>query len=432
MTGIRVRALLAAFLISGAAYAQELTLSPYSRYAVGDLFSNTSTRNAAMGGLSVASDSYFSINTGNPASFADLLLTTFEFSGFGQVSNLKAQTQSENQVTAGFQNGSYGFANKRVNLAFGFSPFSAVGYNINHYRPVSIEDSALIEKTEYKGSGGLNSAFIGAGTRLFKQRLRVGASYSYLFGDTNYGWRASVLSRDSFEITNFRAVTGIEDVYIRGGVVQYGAIFQDTINQEKGTMWRIGFTGLQSLNLKADRYSFYTAGSVTDTLKQLESGKVRLPSRFGVGINYARYAHWSIGADFVYQDWNTFQYFSDSLSLGREWRLSFGAEIAPDPESYKLFSRIEYRFGAYVKNSYLTFSDASVQDMGLTFGVGIPAARKGGGRNDPGRLTSRVNLSVEAGRRGNLNAGLPLEEYYVRLRVGASLNDLWFIRRVVD
>ncbi|MCB0841545.1 MAG: hypothetical protein KDD99_32970, partial [Bacteroidetes bacterium] len=56
--------------------AQELTSSPFSSHALGDLFSGTTTRNAAMGGISIATDNYFSVNRANPASYADIFYTT--------------------------------------------------------------------------------------------------------------------------------------------------------------------------------------------------------------------------------------------------------------------------------------------------------------------------------------------------------------------
>ena len=90
-------------------FAQELTLSPYSRYAIGDIISSASTRNAAMGGIGVATDNYFSINRLNPASYADMYFTTMDVSVFGQFSGLSSNTSTANQFTAGFQNLAFGF-----------------------------------------------------------------------------------------------------------------------------------------------------------------------------------------------------------------------------------------------------------------------------------------------------------------------------------
>ncbi len=437
MNGKLVRAGLILLLITQTALAQELTLSPYSRYAIGDLVSNTTIRNTSMGGLTVANNNLFSVNPGNPASFADLMLTAFDFSGFGQFSQLRATSKvgpnrQENQFTAGVQNASYGFANRRLNLAFGFAPYSAVGYKISDVRPIVVQDSSLVEKTTYTGNGGLNSAFIGLAGRVLENRLRIGASFTFAFGNMTYDWGASIINNSGVEVTAYRPVTGTEDVYIRGGVFQGGLIYQDTLNKEKEVLWRLGITASQGLEMKADRFSTFQTSSYLDTLINSEQGTVQLPPSLGVGLHVAKNNFWSVGVEATLQNWQNFQYFTDTLSLGRELRLAAGMEIAPNPESFNYFKRIDYRFGAYWKTSYLSFDEVQLQDMGLTFGIGLPATRKGGGRNDPGRITSRVNLGVEAGRRGNISAGLPLEEYYLRIRVGATLNDLWFIRRVVD
>ena len=104
--------------ISYSMIGQQLTRSPYTRYGVGDVLSASTTRNAAMGGIGVASDNYFSINRINPASYSDLVFTTMDISGFGQYSNLRNNSSSEDQITAGFQNILFGFKTFREELCY--------------------------------------------------------------------------------------------------------------------------------------------------------------------------------------------------------------------------------------------------------------------------------------------------------------------------
>jgi hypothetical protein len=56
-------------------------------------------------------------------------------------------------------------------------------------------------------------------------------------------------------------------------------------------------------------------------------------------------------------------------------------------------------------------------ETGITFGLGLPLAG-----------LSNANVGIEISKRGQKDAGL-VQETIVALRVGLSLNDIWFIKR---
>ncbi|MEZ4827282.1 MAG: hypothetical protein R3C61_13540 [Bacteroidia bacterium] len=414
-------------------HAQELTLSPYSRYGIGDIMSTTTTRNAGMGGIGVASDNYFSINRVNPASYGDLVFTTFDISAFGQFSGLKSQTNKENQFTAGFHDIGFGFpSNKSLVLVMGFAPFSSVGYKIVDLKNIQLGDSSYVQETQYSAEGGINQAYLGAALRLWKRKIRIGVNASYLFGNSSYNWLLLLRNADSTVVENFQVITTTRDVYIKGVNSQFGFIYQDTINKKNNILFRLGASGDYSLNLKGDRVTEFDNGTVLDTTsKGFQTGDIVIPSNIGVGFMVNRPGYWSVGADVRYRNWENFQYFDDPVSLGKEMRFSAGAEFSPNPNSQKFLERVNYRFGAYWQQTYLQLEESPIQDMGITLGIGIPAGLKGNSRLNQGRATSRINLSAEIGRRGNTSTQ-PLQELYARIRLGFSLNDRWFIRRVVD
>src|SRR5665648_222779 len=72
------------------------TTSPYSRFGLGDLQSNSFGRTAAMGGASLASRNSQQINTSNPASYTavDSLAFLFEFGVNGKFSSYKNNISS--------------------------------------------------------------------------------------------------------------------------------------------------------------------------------------------------------------------------------------------------------------------------------------------------------------------------------------------------
>ena len=426
-----IRAFVATFLLlfslNQALFAQELTLSPYSRYGVGDIFNTSSTRNAAMGGIGVATDNYFSVNRINPASYADMLFTTLDISGFGQYSQLRTRTDSENQLTSGFQNLSLGFpTNKKLALAIGFSPYSAVGYNISSQRQVML-DTLRTEVTNYQGQGGLNQAFMGMASRMLKDRLRLGANLHYTFGNTNYAREALLLT----DVANSQPVLVQEDIFVGGLGWQGGFIFADTVLKKKNVIFRLGGTIDYTTKLKGSRVIIMNNDRVVDTIRN-EEGFIRLPSQYGVGLMLHRPGHWSLGADLMYQNWAALDYFSETPSLGTETRISIGGEWIPEFDGRRYFKRVRYRLGAYHRESYISVNNEKVGDTGFTFGLGFPASLKGSSRFDIGRSSSQINLAFLIGKRGSLSANLPLEEFYVRMRVGINLNDRWFVRRVVD
>ena len=56
-------------------------------------------------------------------------------------------------------------------------------------------------------------------------------------------------------------------------------------------------------------------------------------------------------------------------------------------------------------------------ETGISFGLGLPLAG-----------LSNANVGLEISQRGQKEAGL-VQETIVALRVGLSLNDIWFVKR---
>ncbi len=415
-------------------YSQSLTISPYSRYAIGDILNNLSTRNAAMGGIGVASDNYFSINFANPAGYADLLFTTFDVSAFGQLSNVSTASNQSLQFNGGLQNLAFGFPpNRGPKLVIGFSPYSTVGYNLVDRRTLTIRDTLFTRETNYRGEGGLNQFFIGLGGSLLKKRLRLGANVAFRFGSTRYEWENRLFVGDSLSAVNqaFQRNSVVQDIYTQALMTQPGFIYQDTLAQDPNILFRLGGSAELTLRSQSDRFTVFDNTLVQDSLSGRELGEINFPTRYNAGVNFSRPGKWSVGAEFMYQDWSQFSTFGDQADLTPEYRISLGGEFAPDPESFRYVQRIKYRFGAFYRQTYIQVEGEPVLDYGLTLGIGLPASLKGNNRFNRGRAASRINLSAELGRRGNLSP-LPLEELYVRFRLGVNINDTWFIKRVVD
>ena len=79
-----------------------------------------------------------------------------------------------------------------------------------------------------------------------------------------------------------------------------------------------------------------------------------------------------------------------------------------------------YRFGVRYKSGGLYVNNQQINEVGLNFGFGIPLAG-----------ISSANLGFEIGQRGTNKASL-IKENFFSIRIGVSLNDLWFVRSMYN
>src|SRR5437762_2590918 len=108
------------------------TNSPYSRFGIGDIQSQSFLKNKGMGGTSRAFSSPFNINFVNPASLSSLLLTTFEIAVAGNVTEFESGSLKQQSGTSSLNYFALGFPIKanKWGTAFGLLPFTNTGYNI--------------------------------------------------------------------------------------------------------------------------------------------------------------------------------------------------------------------------------------------------------------------------------------------------------------
>lgn len=210
------------FLIGGDLIGQ-ISLSPYSRYGLGDLYSPSSTRNFAMGNVGIAGYDASSINRLNPASYADLGATTIDMSGFGIYSKQTSANNEAGRNTGGFHNVSLGFANKQgFGLVFGLAPYSSNGYEIVTRDSVLVDTSFQAYNTTYSASGGINQFYIGTGIRFLKN-FRAGVNLNIAFGNSDFNWSTD------YDNTSYSTVNTQKKVSVRGVIPQFGLQYGDTL-----------------------------------------------------------------------------------------------------------------------------------------------------------------------------------------------------------
>ncbi len=134
-----------------------------------------------MGGFGFGLMQPFNINFSNPASYASILLTTFDVGGSASMYEEYTSTSLHSyQYNAQFAYLALAFPIKprKWGLSFGILPFSNVGYSINDQQFNSNGDAEL---HVYEGSGGLNQFYLGTGFGLGRN-FYFGVNASYIFG----------------------------------------------------------------------------------------------------------------------------------------------------------------------------------------------------------------------------------------------------------
>jgi hypothetical protein len=196
------------------------TVSPYSRFGIGDFQMNGGLLNAGMGGggIGMRNDSLIPqyINFQNPASFSAHPLIAYEISMMSNTVKLKSGSTVEtfNRTTLG--NFALAFpVTKWWGAGFGLVPYSAVGYNVSN---TAVIDGIGPVTYKYEGSGGVNQVFLCNAFRPFANVPRhflLSQKYENfkLAGDSS-GIRKSIRRR-----TNLANISiGIESSYLFGSL----------------------------------------------------------------------------------------------------------------------------------------------------------------------------------------------------------------------
>jgi hypothetical protein len=147
-----------------------------------------------------------------------------------------------------------------------------------------------------------------------------------------------------------------------------------------------------------------------------------LPSKstFGIGIGKPR--KWFIGLDYTFLETSKFtnRFIEiDNTTFEDASSFSVGGFFIPKYDSFnRYWKRIVYRLGIRLEETGLVINNESIDEFGISFGLGIPI----------GRLFSNANIGFEWGQRGTTNQNL-VEENFFNLNISLSLNDRWFEKR---
>lgn len=405
----------ACLFLSVVAYSQEGTSSPYSFYGIGETKFSGTLENRSMAGLSIAQDSTH-INLQNPASYANLRWTAFTLGAGSSYTTQKTTTNSAVAKKTTLDYLALGIPMKKFGAAFGLIPYSSVGYRIQN----NATDITQNNK-RFNGWGGLNRVFLGFGYKI-TANWNVGVNAYYNFGK---------IQTNSLEFIPFVPIGSRElNVATLSGLnYNIGMMYKTKINKKLSLFSSLYYTPSSTLksentrNIETVSYNSNFDLQVVDTLRvQTSQTDLKLPQKWSFGAGVGDSKKWLVGAEISLQDvgelsnnYNTI----DNVTYEKYRKYSVGGFYTPNSNPYSSYiKRITYRAGLKYEKTGLIINSQSINDVGMTFGAGLPVA---------GSL-SNVNVGFELGKKGTTIANLVQENYFV-LNFSFSLNDKWFVKR---
>lgn len=402
--------------------AQSVSTSPFSSFGVGELLFDNNIEQAGMGGISALTMNPYhsSANFSNPAANQSLNMTSFEFGVNTHASQFKDAVNSSKKSTTYISNVSLAFpVGSKARAGFGFQPYSAIGYDV----ATITENEEVTYQNAFRGDGGINSVHV-MGSYNITNQISLGVRANYLFGDLE---RDQVISTQGLAlVTDYNYTSKINGLqFTLGGY--YSKRVGDNKKLDIGATYTLG----SNLNAKiTDMTTTYAMvdlvpGNVDTIHYKKVYGDLKLPQSVSFAASFRKDLHWMVGAQLDWGDWGAYEMDEDNNSMiDTRFRASVGGYWIPDFNSYKsYFERVIYRLGGFYEATPLQFGTEGVKKYGVTVGFGFPVGKD--------RDASMLNLAVELGQLGNTNAGI-VKENYANIKLGFTLNDVWFRKRVID
>jgi hypothetical protein len=415
---IRILSILFSIAVVHLATAQSGSVSPYSSAGLGERNFNGTQATRHMGGLDVFTDSIHA-NLNNPASYGFLKVTTYSLGIHYRNTNLASMTESANADDASLDYLAVSIPAGKFGFGFGILPYSSVGYRIETLDSATEGQNVL---NRYEGEGGINQAFLSVGLPL-TSFFSIGVSAQYNFGNLFYRTGQFIEGVDTGTLlTNQSSISGLN--------YQYSAQVNIPIKRKYLLQGMYVYQPEAFLNSQNDRI-FYTQSLSNDTvvdfeeidlnIQGLRETELETSQTTKIGLGFGENKKWFLGiqhnltksANFTN---NFFSRSTISYRDAKQWTV--GGFYIPDYASFTSFwERVVYRFGFRTEQMSLIINNLPITETGLSFGIGLPL----------GSL-SNANIGFEVIQRGAKQSGL-IQESLVAMRIGLSLNDIWFIKR---
>ena len=407
-------------LISFFGYSQRTSYSPYSYFGVGETNFSATVENQMMGGNTAYYDSVHQ-NMNNAASLSKLKFVNYSVGvDLKNTSYLSAST-NEKSTAAAINYISVAIPTKLLSFSFGIKPKTSVGYLLEN----DDKSKTPPELNRFTGSGGVSNAFVSIGFELFKN-WGFGFSSSYAFGNLNH-YHTKILENIELytRVSSESSVSGLD--------YNFSTVYQKTFN-EKITLYtsiiyqpeaKYKSRNNQTISTIDPNSSFGGDSEEIDlSAVGLKNTNIKIPNSLSFGLGLGQDKKWFLGFNYMKNDEGGYKnelMGLDNVEFKSSQTYSIGGFLLPEYNSFtNYFKTLTYRFGLRYKNGGLYVNNQQINEIGVNFGFGIPLAG-----------ISSANLGFEFGQRGTTKASL-IKEKFFSIRLGVSLNDLWFIRSMYN
>lgn len=389
-----------------------------------------------MSGLAIGQKAGNRVNMTNPASYAsvDSLSFIFDMGMSLQNGNFKSGNNRVNayNTSLDYINAAFRIAPK-FGLSFGFVPYSSIGYNYwessSNYNPSTGQTST--STITYYGDGGIHQLYIGAGWEPLKG-LSVGANVGYLWGSYYHTLTQALSNSNNASTSGSNTLNRQYNAEISTYKLDFG--MQYTLPTGKDNQVTIGaIFGLGHNTEDAATLLNYSTNS--DSIKYTAINAFDLPHSFGVGFSWSHKNRLMIGADVHHERWadcklpdltttssgEGLSYEPVSGAYLNRTKYIVGAEFQPDRYGNRYVQRIQYKLGASYSTPYVKVNGQNgPSEINVSAGVGLPIINRVNNR-------SVVNLSVQW-TRVLPSVSSMITENYLRLNIGVTFNERWFMK----
>ena len=402
-------------------FSQNNTGSPYSLNELGELNFLGNVSSVSMGGVESSIDS-IEFNINNPSSLAKLKTTNYQIGTFYKSTGISNSLSTDRYNSANINYVAIGIPVKNFGFGFGVLPYSSTGFSLQASESYSNDNS--IDSRLFFADGNINRAFLSGGISLNKN-ISVGATVNYNFGKFSYQLfnqydevSYGIYSNSSSELSGFN----------------YNLSTSFTLPLKDDLLISVVYNYHPSNKLKSNNsQSIFTATSSTlntESLgdfvdvdlegRQQRNTNLTIPQKSIYSVGLEKKNNWFVGIQYEDKLSSTFknEFLNiENVSYRNSKVLSLGGYYIPDASSLTSYwKRVKYRFGIKNEQKSIIVNNLPVNQFILNLGLGLPLSG-----------LSKANLGLEFGKVGNdKNA---IEESYFALRLGLSLNDIWFIKR---
>jgi hypothetical protein len=361
-------------------------------------------------GASVADENF--INSLNPASWYKINKTRIEFAAY-----YKGMFISDNNNSGYFGEMEFGGFSMAfpisqvygITASTGLVPFSNVSYDIKE----TFQTPETYEAA-YTGSGGLSKIFVGTSYKL-PFGLVLGANLDYYFGNLVYKSRIDFTGSTS-------AFAEYENKFNPKGVGgTFGFIspdFSSIIDTMSVSELRFGASLAYIGSLDLSTILISQSSTAIDTINS-GSGTMDVPIRLTIGANVIFNKNYLVSLDYSFQPWSEFKINNETQSsLRNAQKFSLGFEYQPANEPGSTFwEQIILRSGLSFEETQYRINDEDINQYSVSGGFSVPIS-----------FGNTLDVGIQYSMRGTKNFNL-IKENIIRLNVGISFGELWFIRQ---